>query len=192
MGGGPSKYVEHQERFVRDNYQKYKNELGSNYSSLQVQGKLRQLYANSDTSRENRNSYILDHKWVEVSTKNKSRKEGKITNFGIIFLQSAQSLSELNHVKLEETTKWVKGHEVEYAGYHHWAHEFGDIAASRGFSVSPISDPSQSPSSTLYGEGCPGDAILVLGLTCAPSAQSVPSVPFVDSKGVNFFLNSFI
>ena len=69
MGGGPSKYVEHQERFVRDNYQKNKNELGSNYSSLQVQGKLRQLYANSDTSKENRNSYILDHKWVEVKNK---------------------------------------------------------------------------------------------------------------------------
>jgi hypothetical protein len=69
MGGGHSKYVEHQERFVRDNYHKYKNELGSNYSSLQVQGKLRQLYANSDTSRENRNSYILDHKWIEVKNK---------------------------------------------------------------------------------------------------------------------------
>ena len=69
MGGGPSKYVESQERFVRDNYQKYKNELGSNYSTMQVQGKLRQLYANSDTCKENKNSYILDYKWKEVKNR---------------------------------------------------------------------------------------------------------------------------
>jgi hypothetical protein len=69
MGGGPSKYVEKQECFVRDNYQKYKNELGNNYSSLQVEGKLRQLYANSDTCKENRNSYILDCKWKEVKNR---------------------------------------------------------------------------------------------------------------------------
>ena len=69
MGGGPSKYVEHQERFVRTNYNKYKDELGSNYSPLQVEGKLRQLYANTDTSKENRNSYILDYKWNDVKNK---------------------------------------------------------------------------------------------------------------------------
>jgi hypothetical protein len=81
MGSGPSKYVEDQERFVRDNYQKYKNELGSNYSRLQVQGKLRQLYARSDTINENKNSYILDYKWKEVKNKinstNISNQENK-------------------------------------------------------------------------------------------------------------------
>jgi len=69
MGAGQSRYVEQQEQFVKNNYHKYKNELGNNYSRPQVEGKLRQLYANSDTSRENRNSYILDYKWNEVKSR---------------------------------------------------------------------------------------------------------------------------
>ncbi len=85
MGGGPSKYVENQERFVRDNYDNYKNELGSNYSRMQIQGKLRQLYANSDTSKENKNSYILDYKWNEIKNKVKpiysSRSEERGTRY---------------------------------------------------------------------------------------------------------------
>ena len=83
MGGGPSKYVDYQERFVRDNYHKYKNELGSNYSSLQVQGKLRQLYANTDTVKENRNSYILDYKWNEVKNKVKPSYASKSEEKGM-------------------------------------------------------------------------------------------------------------
>jgi len=57
----------------------------------------------------------------------------------ILYLQTAESLSLLNHVKLEETEQWVSGHKTTYAGYHHWAEEYGAIAASRGFAVSPVS-----------------------------------------------------
>jgi hypothetical protein len=82
---------------------------------------------------------IPESKWVPLSKDNGSRQKGKITNFGILYLQTAESLSLLNHVKLEETELWVKGHKTTYAGYHHWAEEYGGIAASRGFAVSPVS-----------------------------------------------------
>lgn len=69
MGGGDSKYVQDQERFVNANVESYKNALPSHYSRSQIKGKLRQLYANSDTSRDNRNSYILDHVWQDAKKK---------------------------------------------------------------------------------------------------------------------------
>lgn len=82
---------------------------------------------------------VPEFEWVPRSKENGSRQKGKITNFGIIFDQTAESLSLLNHVKLEETQQWVSGHKATYAGYHHWAEEYGAIAASRGFAVSPVS-----------------------------------------------------
>jgi hypothetical protein len=69
MGGGDSRYVQDQERFVNANVEKYKNTLPSHYSRSQIKGKLRQLYANSDTSRDNKNSYILDHVWQDAKKK---------------------------------------------------------------------------------------------------------------------------
>lgn len=72
MGGGDSKYVQAQEEFVRNNYDSYKKEL-PNYSRLQIQGKLRQLYARSDEITENRFSYINETTW-----KNAKRNAGMI------------------------------------------------------------------------------------------------------------------
>lgn len=72
MGGGDSKYVQAQEEFVRNNYNLYKKEL-PNYSRLQIQGKLRQLYARSDEITENRFSYINEITW-----KNAKRNVGMI------------------------------------------------------------------------------------------------------------------
>jgi DNA polymerase I-like protein with 3'-5' exonuclease and polymerase domains len=82
---------------------------------------------------------VTEHEWVSKAKENGSRHNGKTTNFGIIFDQTAESLSLLNHVKLAETEQWVKGHKQTYAGYHHWAEEYGAIAAARGFAVSPVS-----------------------------------------------------
>jgi DNA polymerase I-like protein with 3'-5' exonuclease and polymerase domains len=82
---------------------------------------------------------IPEDKWVELAAANGTRQRGKITNFGIIYLQTAESLSEQNYVKLEETKLWVKNHKLTYPGYHRWTEEFGGIALARGFSVSPIS-----------------------------------------------------
>jgi hypothetical protein len=71
MGGGPSIHVERQEQFVRENLQKFKKEVNSpqrymteyRYSDEQVKGKLRQLYHNTDTLKENRYAYINETTW---------------------------------------------------------------------------------------------------------------------------------
>ena len=69
MGGGDSKYVQDQERFVNANVDNYKKVLPDHYSRSQIKGKLRQLYANSDTSSNNKNSYILDNAWNAAKSK---------------------------------------------------------------------------------------------------------------------------
>lgn len=69
MGSGDSKYVQDQERFVNANIDNFKKVLPEHYSRSQIKGKLRQLYANSDTSRDNKSSYILDNVWNTAKTK---------------------------------------------------------------------------------------------------------------------------
>jgi len=69
MGGGESRYVQDQEIFVRNNVEKYKEALPPRYSREQIKGKLRQLYANSDTIDRNKNSYIMDYEWSKVKSK---------------------------------------------------------------------------------------------------------------------------
>ena len=44
MGGGDSKYIQKQEKFVRENYDTFKSRL-PDYSSGQIKGKMRQMYA---------------------------------------------------------------------------------------------------------------------------------------------------
>jgi hypothetical protein len=68
MGAGESVYVQNQERFVNNNINNYKKVL-PDYSNSQIKGKLRQLYANSDTCQRNKNSYILDYEWSIVKNK---------------------------------------------------------------------------------------------------------------------------
>ena len=69
MGGGESRYVQDQEIFVRNNVDKYKEVLPSRYSKEQIKGKLRQLYANSDSVDRNKNSYIMDYEWSKAKQK---------------------------------------------------------------------------------------------------------------------------
>lgn len=69
MGGGDSKYVQDQERFVNENVANFKKVLPEYYSRSQIKGKLRQLYANSDTLNDNKNSYILDNVWNTAKLK---------------------------------------------------------------------------------------------------------------------------
>jgi hypothetical protein len=69
MGGGESKYVEDQERFVRANLSQFKEALGKNYGEGQIKGKLRQLYASTDTHDRNKHSYILSYEWNKAKTK---------------------------------------------------------------------------------------------------------------------------
>jgi hypothetical protein len=69
MGSGESVYVQNQERFVRDNLENYKKNLPSHYGNSQIKGKLRQLYANTDTKYENKRSYIMDDEWNKAKQK---------------------------------------------------------------------------------------------------------------------------
>ena len=63
MGAGESRYGQDQERFVRENVEQYKRVLPQHYSNNQIKGKLRQLYANTDTQQRNKHSYIMDYEW---------------------------------------------------------------------------------------------------------------------------------
>ena len=72
MGGGESKYVQNQERFVKANIENLKQVLPKRYYRQQIEGKLRQLYAHSDCSKDNLNSYINDYEW------NKAKLSAKI------------------------------------------------------------------------------------------------------------------
>jgi hypothetical protein len=62
MGAGESVYVQKQEAFVRQNRDAFKKEL-TGYSNRQIEGKLRQLYAKTDNSKENESSYINHNSW---------------------------------------------------------------------------------------------------------------------------------
>jgi len=67
MGAGESVYVQKQEAFVRENREAFKKQL-SGYSRGQIDGKLRQLYAGTDISRENQRSYICAEKWKNAKS----------------------------------------------------------------------------------------------------------------------------
>jgi hypothetical protein len=67
MGAGESVYVQKQEAFVRENREAFKKQL-SGYSRGQIEGKLRQLYAGTDTSRENQYSYINADNWRKAKS----------------------------------------------------------------------------------------------------------------------------
>jgi hypothetical protein len=69
MGAGESRYVQDQERFVRENIKSFKAASPSNYCESQLKGKLRQLYANTDLNNDNKYSYILEHDWKKIKSK---------------------------------------------------------------------------------------------------------------------------
>jgi hypothetical protein len=71
MGGGESKYVQRQEKFVKANVENLKKVLPERYYKQQIEGKLRQLYANSDSIKENRTAYINEYDWnkAKISAK---------------------------------------------------------------------------------------------------------------------------
>jgi hypothetical protein len=73
MGGGDSKYVQNQERFVRENYDAFKSKL-PDYSSGQIKGKMRQMYAGSDERPENHRSYINNYTWTKAKSSIKIKR----------------------------------------------------------------------------------------------------------------------
>lgn len=74
MGASDSRYIQEQEKFVNANVEVYKRALPDRYSMLQIKGKLRQLYYNTDLRCENRDSYILDNEWRKAKAVVLSRR----------------------------------------------------------------------------------------------------------------------
>ena len=74
MGASDSRYIQEQEKFVNANVEVYKRALPDRYSTLQIKGKLRQLYYNTDLRCENRDSYILDNEWRKAKAVVLSRR----------------------------------------------------------------------------------------------------------------------
>jgi vacuolar-type H+-ATPase subunit E/Vma4 len=74
MGSSQSVYVENQERFVSQNFEATKKALEKissdyKYNSQQIKGKLRQAYAGTDRTEENKRSYINSYNWGQVRQK---------------------------------------------------------------------------------------------------------------------------
>lgn len=74
-------------------------------------------------------------KEVPPGEKKSPRDNGKTLNFAEIYLSTAQSLAERNHVSLELAKEWDRRHKETYKGYYAWAAEIGRITKSRGFAV---------------------------------------------------------
>lgn len=74
MGASDSRYIQEQEKFVNANIEAYKRALPDRYSNLQIKGKLRQMYYNTDLRSENRDSYILDNEWRKAKAVVLSRR----------------------------------------------------------------------------------------------------------------------
>lgn len=66
----------------------------------------------------------------------KPRDKAKGVNFGIIYFQTALSLTESMFVPLEYTHAWVKGHQQLYSGFHAWAKEEKQFTEARGWARS--------------------------------------------------------
>lgn len=61
----------------------------------------------------------------------KPRDVGKKVNFGILYFQTAASLSEQAYVPIIQTEKWVKAHQELYPQFHMWAKEEKGLAEAR-------------------------------------------------------------
>ena len=86
-----------------------------------------------------------EHLWVKIAKnedlitkKGTARDWAKKLNFGLIYLQTAESMSQLYHLKVSETEQWVKNHQTTYPTFWAWAQEYGHIAEVRGWAATPV------------------------------------------------------
>lgn len=70
---------------------------------------------------------------TRIAIKGNPRLYGKVTNFGIIYFQTAQSMSGLNHVSVEETEQWIERHQLAYPQFHDWANCMYYLSEVRGW-----------------------------------------------------------
>lgn len=82
--------------------------------------------------------------WTEIAKDSKlikqkgnARSYSKILNFGVIYGQSAASISSFHHVPLETAETWLKNHQSTYHGFHSWFKETKAIGEARGWIETP-------------------------------------------------------
>lgn len=83
---------------------------------------------------------VPKHLWVAtakdeslITMKGSPRDFAKRTNFGILYLATAKTLAETNHVKESAAQTWIDLHTKTYHGFHNWAEEIAAIVTARGW-----------------------------------------------------------
>lgn len=87
-----------------------------------------------------------EHKWDEVARDPKalvnllgdSRKYGKVTNFGIVYLQTAVTMAANNYLPVERTEQWIKKHKQLYPNCHAFTDQWKEIAEARGWAANAL------------------------------------------------------
>ncbi len=72
-----------------------------------------------------------------ITQKGDPRSYSKILNFGVIYGQSATSISSFHHVPLATAETWLKNHQSTYHGFHDWFKETKAIGEARGWIETP-------------------------------------------------------
>jgi len=87
---------------------------------------------------------VPEHLWVStarnpdlIKLKGDPRSYGKRLNFGIIYGQTAQAISDQQYVPLKTAEDWIKKHKKTYSGFHLWAEEIAHIGEARGWIPTP-------------------------------------------------------
>lgn len=86
-----------------------------------------------------------EREWVKIAKdeslitdKGSARSRAKTLNFGIVYLQSAEAMSVLNHVSLDEAIRWQVQHQKAYPKCHSWIEEMSHLSSLRGWAITNL------------------------------------------------------
>ncbi|MGG6281770.1 DNA polymerase [Leptolyngbya sp. AN03gr2] len=74
-----------------------------------------------------------------ITQKGTPRLYGKLLNFGILYGQGAESVSDLHTILVALAEEWIKRHKMAYQTFHEWKEEVSSIAEARGWFENPFS-----------------------------------------------------
>lgn len=83
---------------------------------------------------------VPEDKWISVAKDKKkikllgdARYYAKKTNFGIVYLQSPETMAQQAYVRVERTKVWRRNHEKLFVDCHRWIAEQKNLAEARGW-----------------------------------------------------------
>lgn len=87
-----------------------------------------------------------EHMWPQISIDSSilvnllgdARKYGKITNFGIVYLQTAVTMAATNYLPVERTEQWILKHRQLYPKCHEFTDQWKEIAEARGWAANAL------------------------------------------------------